>query len=98
MKTFLKLSSVLFLAGLAHSLSAFTYSDSDLLLVFRKTGSSDVLFNLGSVSNELGHANGASWSVTNYNFNLVHSNFGDLSGVTYILMAVTTSDDPASRT
>lgn len=98
MKTFKKLSSVFLLAGFAHSLSAFTYSDTDLLLVFRKTGNNDVLFNLGGISNYLAQPAGTTLSSSNYDFGLVQANFGgDLTGVKYVLMAVTTSDDPATR-
>src|ERR1043165_3785299 len=98
MKTFFKAASLLLMAGWANSLAAFTYSDTDLLLVLRKTGYNDVLFNVGSVSNYLGQANGASAVVSNWDFTLVQSNFNaDLSGVKYVLMAVTTSSDPSLR-
>src|SRR5439155_18608485 len=74
-------------------------SDPDLLLVFRKSGNNDVLFNLGSISNYLGQANGATVAITNFDFSRVQSNFGsDLTGVKYVLMAVTSSEDPVSRT
>ena len=73
----------------------FTYQDTDLLLVFRKDGFSDVLFNLGNVSNYLGHANGTILSVGNWDKNLVLSNFGgSLTGVVYVLMAVTPQQAP----
>ena len=72
MKNFLKLA-VLLVAGLANSLSAFTYTDSDLLLVFRKSGYNDVLFNLGNVSNYLGRANGEGSAITNFDFASISS-------------------------
>ena len=85
-------------AGWVESLAAFTYSDTDLLLVFRKTGYNDLLFNVGSVSNYLGLPNGSTAVVSNWDFSLVQSNFSaDLSGVKYVLMAVTTSSDPLLR-
>ena len=71
MKTFSKIAGVLLIAGLARSVTAFTYSDTDLLLVFRKTGNADVLFNLGSISNYLGQANGTTSAITNWDFNRV---------------------------
>ena len=74
-----------------NSLAAFTYSDTDLLLVFRKSGFNDVLFNLGTISNYLGRANGSVLPITNFDFNLVQSNFAtNLTNVEYVLMAVTT--------
>ena len=75
-------------------LPGFTYTDTDLLLVFRKDGFSDVLFNLGSVSNYLGLAPGTLVSVANWNYGLVAANFGSLSGVKYALLAATPSVAP----
>src|ERR1051326_6681557 len=99
MKTFLRITAIFLLAGWTNLLSAFTYSDSDLLLVFRKSGYNDVLFNLGSVSNYLGQPIGTPATITNYDFSRVQANFGpDLTGVKYVLAAVTSSDDPVSRT
>jgi hypothetical protein len=68
----------------------FTYQDSDLLLVFRKEGFNDVLFNLGNVSNFIGQASGTVMDVGNFDVNLVRANFGgSLRGVSYALIAVT---------
>jgi hypothetical protein len=78
--------------------SAFTYSDSDLLLVFRKDGFSDVLFNLGSVSQYLTLANGTKVSVTNWDLSLVKSTYNqNISGVKFILTAVTSISDSQPR-
>ena len=98
MKTFFKITGAVLVAGWTHSLAAFTYSDTDLLLVFRKTGQNDVLCNLGNISNYLGQAYGTISPVTNWDFSQVQANFGgDLSGVKYVLMAVTTSGDSPVR-
>ncbi len=70
----------------------FTYHDTDLLLVFRQDAFNDVLFNLGNVSNFIGQASGTISPVGNFDLNLVLANFGgSLSGVKYVLMAVTPS-------
>ena len=76
----------------------FTYRDTDLLLVFRKDGFKDVIFNIGTVSNYLGLAYGTSVTPTNFDFTRVTSNFGaDLTGVKYALIAATDSADPKLR-
>jgi hypothetical protein len=78
--------------------AGFTYVDTDLLLVFRRSGNNDVLFDLGVISNYLGQANGTSLPVTNFDFSRVQANFGsDLTGVEYALIAVTTTTDPVLR-
>ncbi|MDB6066568.1 MAG: hypothetical protein JWR26_2776 [Pedosphaera sp.] len=71
----------------AQSAGAFTYSDNDLLLVFREPGFNDVEFNLGPVSNYLGKPNGSVTTVTNFNATTVSNNFGGLSGVEFLLMS-----------
>jgi len=94
-KNLVKCAGVLLLAGWANSLAAFTYSDTDLLLVFRKDGGSNVLFNVGSISSYLGQPGGTRIAVSNWDFSLVQSSFGgDLTGVKYVLMAV----DSTSKT
>jgi len=76
----------------------FSYSDSDLLLIFRRDGTSkDVEFNLGTVSNYLGKASGTVIQVTNWNFNTVANNFGSLAGVKFALIATTANSDPVRR-
>lgn len=86
-------ASVLALAGLIGSpekSSAFTYADTQLLLVFKSEGYDDVIFNIGSVSNYLGRAAGTVLNVTNFSLPAVVNNFGaDLTGVKFALMATT---------
>src|SRR6266404_3595418 len=83
---------------LAHTASSFTYSDYDLLLVLRQEGLSDVEFNLGSVTNYLGKADGTVITVTNFDVNLAKSNFNNnLVGVKFILMAATNSNAAIKR-
>jgi len=82
----------------AHIAMGFSYSDSDLLLIFRRDGTSkDVEFNLGTVSNFLGKASGTVIPVTNRSFNSVTSNFGSLAGVKFVLIATTSNSDPLRR-
>jgi hypothetical protein len=70
---------------------AWTYSDGDLLLVFRK-GSQNVEFDLGSVSNFLGKSNGYTTTVTGWNLGLVTGAFGTLdSNVKVVLLATSGS-------
>ncbi len=77
---------------------AWAYKDGDLLLVFRKSGHNNVEFDLGSVSNLLGHANGYTTTITGWDASLVTSEFGaNLTGVKIILLA-TTSRTNASPT
>ena len=78
-------------------IAGFTYKDTDLLLVFRKDGASDVLFNLGNVSNYISQAQGAMNNIT-FDTNLVLANFGgSFTGVKYALMAVTPLDSVPLR-
>jgi len=66
---------------------AWTYTNGDLLLVFRK-GSQNVEFNLGSVTNFLGQTNGYTTAVTGWSLSLVTSMFGTLdSSVKTVLLA-----------
>ena len=85
------LSSIALLVLLATPLArAWSYSDGDLLLIFREDGFNDVEYDLGSVSNLLGHANGYTTTITGWNSSLVTGQFGtDLTGVDVILLAVT---------
>lgn len=69
---------------------AWTYTDGDLLLVFRENGHKDIEFDLGSVSNLLGQANGTTNAITGWDTSLVTAEFGtDLTGVSVVLLAVT---------
>src|SRR5438552_11474068 len=96
MKKFLLVS--LGLAAAVHTACAFTYTNTDLLLVFRQDGFSDVEFNLGTVSNFLGHADGAQIAVTNWDQSLVRGNFNNsLAGVDVTLQAATANEDPQRR-
>lgn len=65
---------------------AWTYSDGDVLLVFRN-GSQDVEFDLGSISNFLGKTNGYTTTVTGWDPGLVTGAFGSLAGANLVLLA-----------
>src|SRR5947207_14353847 len=95
----LKHLAVLLVAASTQIAGAFTYSNTDLLLIFRSdSGFSDVEFNIGSISNYLGKASGTTITVTNWNFNQVVSNFHDsISGVKFLLIATTASTDSPRR-
>jgi hypothetical protein len=70
---------------------AWTYSDGDVLLVFRK-GSQNIEFDLGSVTNFLGKTNGYTTTVTGWSLSLVTGTFGTLdSNVKVVLLATTTT-------
>ena len=96
------LTAVTFLSTSAH---AYIYNESDVLLVFRKTGFNDVEFDIGSISNYLGKANGTVITVTNntgltngWNFGLTRSNYNNsLSGVNFLLIAATSLSDSVKR-
>jgi hypothetical protein len=93
MKKIISLSLVAFAllaAPLARAAWPATYHDGDLLLIFRESGQNDVEFDLGTVSNYLGHANGYTTSVTGWSLSQVTTTFGsDLTGVSVILVATT---------
>ena len=99
--TIIRLSTLLLMfwgAAVMPSASAFTYADGDLLLVFRKDGFNDVEFNIGSVSNYLGRANGTKLTVSNWDLNLVRANFNNsLASVKFLLVAATSSTDTSRR-
>ena len=70
---------------------AWTYNDGDVLLIFRK-GSQNVEFNLGSVTNFVGKANGYTTPVSGWDLSLVTSTFGTLdSNVKVVLIATGSS-------
>src|SRR5712692_7450195 len=97
-QSLLKFGLLLLFAGWTQLLVAFTYNDTDLLLVFRKANFNDVEFNLGSVSNFLGHATGTTIVVTNWDLGLVQSNFNNtLDNVDFVLVAATAATDPLRR-
>ena len=92
------LAALCLVASFTPNASAFTYKEGDLLLTFRKTTFNDVEFNLGSVSNYLGLANGTTLTVTNFRLSAVTSNFNNnLSGVFVSLLAVTAADNTLRR-
>jgi hypothetical protein len=69
---------------------AWTYNDGDLLLIFRKSGHSNIEFDLGSVTNYLGKTNGYATTVTGWDLSRVTGEFGvNLTGVKFILLATT---------
>ncbi len=72
---------------------AWTYSDGDVLLVFRK-GTQNIEFDLGSVSNFLGKTNGYTTVVTGWDSSLVTTTFGgSLTGAKVVLLASTGSSN-----
>ena len=86
MKRFI-LSSLAALALLATpQVRAWNYNQGDLLLVFRN-GSQDVEFDIGSVTNLLGHTNGYTTTVTGWDPNLINSTFGSFAGLDVALIA-----------
>jgi len=90
-KKLFTLGAFILATGWTQTLCAFTYTNTDLLLVFREQGFFDVEFNIGSVSNFLGKASGTVIPVTNWNYGLVRTNFNATNtvGIKFILAAVT---------
>ena len=89
---------VLLTFGATSLASAFTYADGDLLLVFRKDGFKDVEFNIGTVSNFLGRADGTKLTVSNWDLNLVNTNYNNnLNGVKFVLVAATDTTNALRR-
>ena len=77
---------------------AWSYSDGDLLLVFRANAHNNIEYDLGSVSNLLGQTNGWTTTISGWDPSLVTTEFGaNLTGVKVIL-AATTSSTNANRT
>jgi hypothetical protein len=74
---------------------AWTYSDGDVLLVFRASGFNDVEFDLGNVNQFTNLASGTTVTVSGWSLNLVTNTFGaDLTGVSVILSGTTGQYDP----
>jgi len=97
-RTFIQLGALALATGWVQTLSAFNYTNSNLLLVFRKDNFNDVEFNLGNVSNYLGKADGTVITVTNWSLPLVKATYNNsLLNVKFLLAAVTTSDDTLKR-
>lgn len=85
------------MSGTVQLASAMNYSNTDLLLVFRKDGFNDVEFDLGSVSNYVGLAQGTQKTIS-YDTNLVASNFnGSVTDASFLLVAATGQGDPNPR-
>ena len=70
---------------------ALTYHDEDVLLIFRKPGYDNVLFNIGNVSQFLDKPAGYSAVISNFDLNLVTSNFGPELDDVRVILAATTS-------
>ncbi len=90
------------LAGLAllgvPSVRAWTYNAGDLLLVFRENLNNNVEFDLGSVSNYLGHSDGYTNLVSNWNINVVTSNYSLTGGSVQFALVASTSTTDTNRT
>ena len=85
------LHTIVLLALLAASplARAWSYNTGDLLLIFRENGFNDIEYDLGSVTNLLGHTNGYTSTITGWNSSLVTGEFGtDLTGVDIILLSI----------
>jgi hypothetical protein len=90
------------LAGLAllaaPSARAWTYNNSDLLLIFREDTKNNVEFDLGSVSNYLGHPDGYTNLVSNWNLNVVTSNYSLTGASVQFALVASTSTTDSNRT
>jgi hypothetical protein len=83
--------------GAVQQARALNYSPTHLLLVFRQDGVKDVLFDIGSVSNYLGHTAGTRIPVA-YNQDYVTTNFpGGRVGVQFAVVSTTDQPDPLQR-
>jgi hypothetical protein len=83
-----RLSQLLAIACAAATISvanALTYNPSDLLLVFHQTGQSNVVLNIGPVSNYIGRASGSVTTIS-YDKSTVTNNFGSLSNFSYAVV------------
>ncbi len=75
----------------APAAQAWTYKDGDVLLLFRNVNNpnNDVEYDIGNVSQFLGHTNGYTTTVSNWNPSIVTTVYGtDLTGVSVALLAV----------
>ena len=71
--------------GASQSASAMTYAEGDLLLVLRQSGSDNIEYNLGSITNFTGLANGTTLTVTNWSSSVALSAYGgSLADVSFI--------------
>jgi len=86
------IAGLAWLAALATPLArAWTYSDGDVLLIFRESGSSDVEFDIGNISQFLSHSSPYAVQVTDWSLTLVNNTFGSVSGASVILVSTTSS-------
>ena len=99
-----KISRILGLAGLlalgaSETSWALNYTDQDLLLVFRNPNGKDLICDLGSVSNYLGHADGFTQTVVaKYDKSVPIATYGDLTaGPLFALIASTPSNSSQKR-
>ena len=65
---------------------AWIYNDGDVLLVFRKSAQ-DIEYDIGSVTNFLGHTNGYTTAVSNWDPTQVTGNVGSFTGAKVVLLA-----------
>lgn len=77
---------------------AWTYKTGDLLLIFRENLNNNVEFDLGSVSNYLGHPDGYTNLVANWNFNVVTSNYSLTGGSVQFALVASTGASDTNRT
>jgi hypothetical protein len=80
----------------APAMKAATYSDQDVLLIFRANGYNDVEYDLGSVSQFLGHSNGYQAVVTGWSADVVSGQFALDGGLAQFGLLAVTSDQDAN--
>jgi hypothetical protein len=82
----------------AHQAFAFSYTDQDLLLIFRRDGANDVIYDLGSVTNFLGRPAGFQMKVAfdkSVALGAYQNNLAN--GVHFSLMATTAGATPIAQ-
>jgi hypothetical protein len=86
MKSFILITLAALALLAAPQAKAWNYNTGDVLLVFRN-GSQDVEYDIGSITNLLGHTNGYTTTITGWDPSLVTSTFGGFSGLDVALLA-----------
>jgi hypothetical protein len=82
-------------ALIATKAEAWSYLDTDALLIFRAANHNDVEFDLGNVSQFVNQAAGTTVTVGGWSLAAVTNEFGgDLTGVSVIVLATTSSSAP----
>jgi hypothetical protein len=81
----------------AGTASAFNYTDQDLLLVFREDSANDVIYDLGSVTNFLGHPDGFQVTVPFDQSVALAAYQNDLSTALFSLLASTAGATPLAQ-